>query len=96
MNKEQIFDFINGNPTFFLATADGDEPRVRAMMLYKADERGVVFHTGPLKEVYQQICKNPNVQLCFYNQQQNKVKNVKGTLDFKYRRSNKPMFCEFR
>ena len=81
MDKQQIFDFLNNNLAFFLATADGDEPRVRAMMLYKADENGIVFHTGPFKEVYQQIQKNPNAQLCFYNQQQNLQIRVRGKLE---------------
>ena len=81
MKKEQIFEFMNNNPAFFLATADGDEPRVRAIFLYKADETGVVFHTGPFKEVYRQILDNPNVQMCFYNQEQNLQIRVRGTLE---------------
>ena len=81
MSNKEIFDFINGNPAFYLATADGDQPRVRAMLLYKADENGIVFHTGPFKEVYQQILKNPNVQLCFYNPQQNMQIRVRGRLE---------------
>lgn len=81
MNKQQIFDFCNNNLAFFLATVDGEEPRVRAMMLYKADENGFVFHTGPFKEVYQQIMKNAHVQLCFYNQEQNIQIRVRGKLE---------------
>jgi uncharacterized pyridoxamine 5'-phosphate oxidase family protein len=81
MNKQQIFDFINSNLAFSLATVDGNEPRVRMMLLYKADDRGIVFHTGPFKEVYQKKNKNPNVQLCFYNQQQNIQIRVRGKLE---------------
>ena len=64
MQKEQIFEIINKNPVIFLATIEGSEPRVRGMMLYKADESGIVFHTGPHKDVYHQLMKNPNVQMC--------------------------------
>ena len=81
MQKEQIFEFMNSNPAFFLATADGDKPYVRAMFLYKADESGIVFHTGPFKDVYRQIMDNPNVQICFYNQEQNMQIRVRGTLE---------------
>ncbi|MCL2677796.1 MAG: pyridoxamine 5'-phosphate oxidase family protein [Clostridiales bacterium] len=81
MNKQEIFGFCNDNPAFFLATAEGEEPRVRAMLLYKADEDGFVFHTGPFKEVYQQIMQNPHVQLCFYNPQQNLQIRVRGKLE---------------
>lgn len=81
MDKQQIFDFLNSNLAFYLATVDGNEPRVRAMLLYKADENGIVFHTGPFKEVYRQIVDNPNVQLCFYNPQQNTQIRVRGKLE---------------
>ena len=89
MNKQEIFDFLNSNLAFYLATVDGEEPRVRAMMLYKADEKGLLFHTGPFKEVYQQILKNPHVQLCFYNQQQNLQVRVRGKLEMVNDRSIK-------
>lgn len=81
MQKEQIFEIINKNPAFFLSTVDGNEPRVRTIALYKADESGIVFHTGPFKDVYKQIMKNPNVQMCFYDQTQNIQIRVRGTLE---------------
>ncbi len=43
MQKEKIFEIMNQNPVLFLATTEGDEPRVRGMMLYKADESGIVW-----------------------------------------------------
>ena len=81
MKSEQIFEIMNKNPVFFLATADGNEPRVRGMMLYKADRTGIYFHTGPFKDVHKQIVKNPNVQLCFYDGQQNIQVRVRGKLE---------------
>ena len=81
MQKEQIWEIITKNPVFFLATTEGTEPRVRGMLLYKADESGIVFHTGPMKDVYWQILANPNVQLCFYDQEQGVQIRVRGTLE---------------
>ena len=81
MQKEKIFEVINKNPVIYLATVDGNEPRVRAIALYKADESGIVFHTGPQKEVYNQIMKNPNVQMCFYDMEQNIQVRVRGALE---------------
>ena len=81
MNKQEIFDFITGCGVLYLATADGDEPRVRAMMLYRADENGILFHTGPIKEVYKQIIQNPKVELCFYDPQKNMQIRVRGKLE---------------
>jgi len=81
MTKQEIFEFMTRVGYFHLATADGEEPRVRAMMLYKADETGITFHTGPMKEVYGQIMRNPNVQLCFYDPAQGLQVRVHGALE---------------
>ena len=81
MQKEQIFEVLNNNLSFSLATVENNEPRVRTMMLYKADESGIIFHTGPLKDVYKQILKNPSVQMCFYDSSQNIQIRVRGTLE---------------
>ena len=62
MTKDQIFELMNSNLAFYLATVENGEPRVRGMMLYKADETGIIFHTGAFKDVYRQIIANPNVQ----------------------------------
>ena len=81
MTKPEIIDFINSQQSFFLATDDGGEPRVRAMMLYRADDAGVWFHTGPFKEVYRQIMRNPSAQLCFFDPAQGVQVRVRGTLE---------------
>ena len=65
MNKNEIFQTISKNPVFFLGTIDGDQPKVRGMLLYKADENGIIFHTAASKDLYKQILKNPNAELCF-------------------------------
>jgi len=48
MTKQEVFEAISKSPAFYLATLDGDQPRVRGMMLYKADENGIIFHTGTM------------------------------------------------
>jgi len=78
MKKNEIFELMMKNPVFFLATADGNEPRVRGMLLYKADDSGIYFHTGPFKDVHKQMVKNPNVQLCFYDAARNIQLRVRG------------------
>jgi len=81
MKKEEMFELMNKNPVFFLATVEGNEPRVRGMMLYKADETGIYFHTGPFKDVHKQIIKNPNVQMCFNDFKNNIQVRVRGKLE---------------
>lgn len=65
MTTQEIFKLINENPAFHLATVEGDQPRVRGMLLYKADENGFVFHTASTKDVFAQIKKNPKAEMCF-------------------------------
>ncbi len=67
MNKREIFQFLNENPVFHLATVDGDRPRVRGMLLYRADEKGIVFHTGKMRDLHKQLTNNPRVEMSFNN-----------------------------
>ena len=68
MTSQEVLDFINRNQVCTLATCDGGKPHVRWMMTYRAESSGVIFHTGDFKELFQQLQKNPNVELCFYNE----------------------------
>lgn len=81
MKKQEMYELMNQNPVFFLSTVDGDQPRVRGMLLYKADESGIVFHTGAMKEVYQQVLKNPKVECCFNDFKTGRQIRVRGKLE---------------
>ncbi|MGD0077083.1 MAG: pyridoxamine 5'-phosphate oxidase family protein [Sedimentisphaerales bacterium] len=81
MTKGEILEFIRKNPVFALATADENEPHVRMMMLYRADENGIIFNTGENKDVHKQLSKNENAELCFYSQKEGKQIRVAGTVE---------------
>lgn len=68
LTKSEIFNLMKENPVFHLATMDGDQPRVRGMLMFRADENGIIFHTASTKDVFEQIMKNPKVELCFQGQ----------------------------
>ncbi|MBZ0154925.1 MAG: pyridoxamine 5'-phosphate oxidase family protein [Alphaproteobacteria bacterium] len=65
MNKREIFEFLNAHPMFHLATVEEDRPRVRGMLLYRADENGIIFNTGKVKDLHKQLTENPHVEMCF-------------------------------
>ncbi|MFH1075931.1 MAG: pyridoxamine 5'-phosphate oxidase family protein [Pseudomonadota bacterium] len=67
MTQQEIFEFINQNLSCTLATCVENKPHTRWMWMYKADEFGIIFHTGIMKDVYKQLQANPNIELCFYN-----------------------------
>lgn len=66
MTKEDMYALMNQNPAFHLATVEGDQPRVRGMLLFRADDNGIIFHTASTKDLYAQIKKNPKAELCFF------------------------------
>lgn len=65
MTKQEIYQLMNQNPAFHLATVEGDQPRVRGMLLFRADEEGIIFHTASSKDLFRQIQANPKAELCF-------------------------------
>lgn len=65
MTPQEILKFAASHPHCFLATVDGDQPRVRGIHLYRIDQRGLIFHTGAPKPLYRQLCRNQKVEICF-------------------------------
>ncbi|HOX15629.1 MAG TPA: pyridoxamine 5'-phosphate oxidase family protein [Smithellaceae bacterium] len=65
MNRDEILAFLNANPSCHLATMEDDQPRVRGMFMYRADEKGIIFHTGDFKSLYSQVKGNKKVEICF-------------------------------
>jgi len=59
--------FANENPISYLATVEGDQPRVRVFGMWFADDKGFCFHTRAPKAVWQQLKANPKVEVCFYS-----------------------------
>ena len=81
MTKEEILEFINKSPVFSLATTEGNQPHVRIIMLYRADENGIIFCTGRDKDVNKQLLKNPAVEMCFYNHDEGRQVRIEGTVE---------------
>lgn len=67
MTKEEMFTLMNETMQMQLATVEGDQPHVRGMLLFHADETGIVFHTASSKDLYGQIQANPKAEVCFFN-----------------------------
>jgi uncharacterized pyridoxamine 5'-phosphate oxidase family protein len=81
MEKNEIYKFMRENPTSALATAEEGRPHVRIIMLYRADEEGIVFCTGENKDFNQQLQKNPMVEMCFVDAKKEKQIRVSGTVE---------------
>ena len=66
---KDCIDFANENKVCYLATTEGDQPRVRALGFWFADETGFYFQTGSIKTMYKQLIVNPKVEACFYHRE---------------------------
>lgn len=60
---QEVYDFIKQAQTYYLATADGDQPRVRPFGTIDIFEDKLYIQTGKSKDVYKQIVANPKVEL---------------------------------
>ena len=67
MQLTDCIDFATRYPICFLATEDGDQARVRALLMWFADERGFHFMTMSPKRFSEQLHADPKVEVCFYN-----------------------------
>ncbi len=63
---QDCIQFANVTQVCYLATCDDDQPRVRALGLWFADETGFYFQTASLKDVSHELTKNPKTEVCFY------------------------------
>jgi pyridoxamine 5'-phosphate oxidase len=81
MDLKECTQFATENPVCFIATADGDQPRVRTFVLEKADESGFYFTLVTTKKMYKQVCANPKTEICFFHADQDgsKVKQMRVT-----------------
>ncbi len=80
MDFKECVDFANENKTCYLATVDGDQPRVRAMGMHYADETGFYFNTESTKALAKQLEKNQKVEMCFFAQ--GKVLRISGKIEY--------------
>ena len=81
MTRKEVLEFVAKNPVCSLATIDGHQPRVRMIMLYRADENGIIFVTGKYKDVYNQLQENPAMEMCFFNQEAGRQLRIEATVE---------------
>ena len=65
-NLERVYEFLKQCGTYYLATADGDQPRVRPFGTVNIFEGKLYIQTGKIKPVSHQIMDNPKVEICAF------------------------------
>jgi uncharacterized pyridoxamine 5'-phosphate oxidase family protein len=59
----KINDFLSETGVFFLATEDGDQPKIRPLGAHLEMDGKVLFGIGDFKEVYRQMKVNPQIEI---------------------------------
>ena len=68
-NIEKIDEILTKAKVFYLATVDGDKPKVRPLGFHLLFEDNIQFGVGTFKEVYKQLEANPSVEIAAWDEE---------------------------
>lgn len=63
---EKVYQFLDEAQTYYLATVEGDQPRVRPFGTALLYNGRLYIQTGKVKPVSKQIAANPKVEVCAF------------------------------
>lgn len=63
---EKVLNFLKEAGTYYLATIDGDQPRVRPFGTINLFEGKLYIQTGKVKPVSKQLMANPKAEICAF------------------------------
>lgn len=61
---KEVYEFLKKCGTYYLATVEGDQPRVRPFGTVDLFEDKLYIQTGLVKPVAKQMAANPKVEIC--------------------------------
>lgn len=65
---ERVCEFLKNAGVYYLATVDGDQPRVRPFGTANIFEGKLYIQTGKVKPVSRQLAANPKAEICAFHQ----------------------------
>ena len=63
---KEVLEFIKSCGGYYLATTEGDQPRVRPFGTAEEFEGKLYIQTGKKKDCYRQLLENPNAEICCF------------------------------
>ena len=63
---KRVYDFLKKAETYYLATVEGDQPRVRPFGTINEFDGKLYIQTGKVKPVSHQIAVNQKVEICAF------------------------------
>ena len=64
---EEVYEFLKKCGAYYLATVEGDQPRVRPFGTVLIFENKLYIQTGKSKNVSKQMMKNPKIEICAFS-----------------------------
>ena len=64
---QEVFEFLKACGTYYLATMDGEQPRVRPFGSYAVYDGKLYIETAHYKPVSHQIDAHPQVEICAFD-----------------------------
>jgi uncharacterized pyridoxamine 5'-phosphate oxidase family protein len=64
---KKVFEFVRDCGSYFIATTEGDQPRVRPFSSWFLYQGKLYIQTGRSKNVGKQILANPKIEICAYD-----------------------------
>lgn len=64
---QEVYDFLKKCQTYYLATVEGDQPRVRPFGTVDIFEGKLYIQTGKSKNVSRQMQANPKIEISAFN-----------------------------
>jgi uncharacterized pyridoxamine 5'-phosphate oxidase family protein len=64
---QEVYEFLKKCGHYFIATVDGNQPRVRPFGTALIFEDKLYIQTGKVKDVSKQISKNPKIEICGFS-----------------------------
>ena len=66
-NIERVCKFLDDTGTYYLATVEGDQPRVRPFGTALVFEGKLYIQTGKVKNISKQRAANPKAEICAFD-----------------------------
>ena len=63
---KRVLDFLKKAEVYYLATVDGDQPRVRPFGTINEFEGKLYIQTGKVKPTSKQLAANPKAEICAF------------------------------
>ena len=63
---KRVYDFLKKAEVYYLATVEGDQPRVRPFGTVNEFEGKLYIQTGKIKPTSRQLAANPKAEICAF------------------------------